>query len=551
MNNRKRLIQELEEIHKYIKAHHKYFHYKYESSITSMDKVKGRIKKKKKVGITCCIPLRLALYEMQMTRADGNTLLHATNGTFKATWTGKIKKNSQRITEGKVIGKTIKQAVDKGLLRTGDVIAFQNYTHTFVYSGEGYICYDGGSAAGDYSKGIKIDYSKHDKNLKIGEIIRWDIPKSTKTKEVKTVTKQIKFINKIAPMAVKDAAKSGILASITISQAILESGWGTSDLYKNANAIFGIKTHNWKGKTYTKESYEYEHGKKVLRKSVFRAYDNLQESISDHSDYLRTRKVDGVHLTYKAVVNETDYKKAAKALQKAGYSTYPNYAEMLIDIIKRYNLTKYDEQVKAATKKGTVEKPKDTATPSKAVDKSKTPAHPTKESKIFLDAGHGGKDSGATYGKRKESDDVLKLVLAIGKKLKAAGYKVGYSRQSDIYESPGKKAQDANDWKADYFFSFHRNCYNGKAHGYETLFYSHSSFKDAVMKDIRAKMKAIGFELRPDSQRKNLRVLNTTKAPALLFEVGFIDSKEDNKIFDAKFEDIVDAYVSVISKHCK
>lgn len=172
--------------------------------------------------------------------------------------------------------------------------------------------------------------------------------------------------------------------------------------------------------------------------------------------------------------------------------------------------------------------------------------------RIFIDPGHGGSDSGAVLGKRHESDDVLKLGLAIGSKLENtySNVVVGYSRKTDIYEKPSKKAQDGNNFKADYFFSFHRNCANGSAKGFETEYKSHSKVKDGIMKDIRTEMKAIGFVLRDDVQRDNLAVLNSTKMAALLFEIGFIDNPSDNKIFDYKFNDIVDAFVEVIGKWC-
>ena len=172
--------------------------------------------------------------------------------------------------------------------------------------------------------------------------------------------------------------------------------------------------------------------------------------------------------------------------------------------------------------------------------------------RIFIDPGHGGSDSGAVLGKRNESDDVLKLGLAIGEKLVKdySNVTVGYSRKTDIYEKPSKKAQDGNNFNADYFFSFHRNCATGSAKGFETEYKSHSTVKDGIMKDIRTKMKTIGFVLREDKQRDDLAVLNQTKAPALLFEVGFIDNATDNKIFDSKFNDIVNAFAEVIGKWC-
>ncbi len=172
--------------------------------------------------------------------------------------------------------------------------------------------------------------------------------------------------------------------------------------------------------------------------------------------------------------------------------------------------------------------------------------------RIFLDAGHGGKDSGATKGSRHEADDVLKVVKKVGKKLEEtySNVVVGYSRTSDIYESPSKKASDGNSFNADYFFSFHRNAYNGSAKGWETEYKSHSSVKDGIMSDLNKRMKKIGFAIRGDKQRDNLAVLNQTSMPALLFEIGFIDNSGDNKIFDSKFDDIVDAFVNAIGSNC-
>lgn len=172
--------------------------------------------------------------------------------------------------------------------------------------------------------------------------------------------------------------------------------------------------------------------------------------------------------------------------------------------------------------------------------------------RIFLDAGHGGSDPGASKGSRHEADDVLKVVKKVGKKLEEtySNVVVGYSRTSDIYESPSKKAADGNAFDADYFFSFHRNAYNGSARGWETEYKSHSSVKDSIMSDLNKRMKQIGFAIRGDKQRDNLAVLNQTVAPALLFEIGFIDNTSDNKIFDNKFNDIVDTFVEVIGDNC-
>lgn len=154
--------------------------------------------------------------------------------------------------------------------------------------------------------------------------------------------KQKNFIKVIGESAKKDMQTSHILASITTAQAILESGYGASELAKKANALFGIKKNGWTGKTYTVKSKEEINGKLVWKTSVFRKYDSYADSITDHSLYLMTRKADGKNLTYKKVVGECNYKKAAQALQNAGYSSYSNYANMLCNLIKKYKLTQYD-----------------------------------------------------------------------------------------------------------------------------------------------------------------------------------------------------------------
>ena len=142
------------------------------------------------------------------------------------------------------------------------------------------------------------------------------------------------FINEVAPGAIETYQKYGILPSITIAQAILESGWGKSRI---GNNIFGIKVgSNWKGKTRTAQTSEYINGKWVSTTATFRDYDSVAESIMDHAELVGTAS------RYEAVRNAKDYKEAARALQEAGYATDPGYAQKLINIIEQNNLTMYD-----------------------------------------------------------------------------------------------------------------------------------------------------------------------------------------------------------------
>jgi len=141
------------------------------------------------------------------------------------------------------------------------------------------------------------------------------------------------FIAKVGALAAADMVKSGILASLTVAQAILESGWGTSALATNANALFGIKADSrWNGRVYSTTTKEcYDGVNFVTVDALFRAYDSWEHSLDDHSAFLTGSS------RYAAVIGETDYKKACAAIHAAGYATAPDYAEKLINIIESMN----------------------------------------------------------------------------------------------------------------------------------------------------------------------------------------------------------------------
>ena len=168
---------------------------------------------------------------------------------------------------------------------------------------------------------------------------------------------------------------------------------------------------------------------------------------------------------------------------------------------------------------------------------------------IILDAGHGGFDNGATYADRVEKDEVLSLTLAVGERLEAAGYIVKYIRTEDVYESPYQKAAEANAVGGDAFISFHRNSsveenlYNGV----QALVYSLDSAEaTALGESINEQLAAVGFKNLGIEAVPELIVLRRTQMPAVLMEVGFINSDIDNQIFDEKFDQIADAIVQGI-----
>ena len=170
-------------------------------------------------------------------------------------------------------------------------------------------------------------------------------PAATKPK-----TEQEIFIEQIGAMARDDMSKTGVLACITIAQAILESGWGKSELAVNARNLFGMKKSlsgntwsgsTWGGKSYSKLTQEvYTSGPAVVQ-ADFRAYKSWTESVGDHSAYLRGAK-NGSRLRYAGLVGCKDYKKAAQIIKDGDYATAPDYVEKLCRIIEQYRLTEWD-----------------------------------------------------------------------------------------------------------------------------------------------------------------------------------------------------------------
>lgn len=191
---------------------------------------------------------------------------------------------------------------------------------------------------------------------------------------------QTEYIQKYASIAVKEMKRTGVPASITLAQGILESDSGRSALARKGNNHFGIKCHNdWSGK-----KMYFDDDK---RDECFRVYANAEASFRDHSDFLRGKD------RYKSLfdLKTTDYKAWAKGLKKAGYATDPNYANRLIGIIEQYELYEYDTKTKEKTPEppSVVETPKEI--PLEEVDRK------YKESLSFSTSRTYYKQNGATF----------------------------------------------------------------------------------------------------------------------------------------------------------
>lgn len=159
------------------------------------------------------------------------------------------------------------------------------------------------------------------------------------------------LIKAIAPKFQADSKKTGILASVSMAQCILESGWLKTQLAQNANNLFGMKakiSNNtwagsvWKGEVYTKKTKEWKNFRYVEVKANFRAYSSIEESIADHSAYL-IGAMNGENKRYPDIDKICDYKKAVQVIKDGGYATSPTYVEKLCSIIEKWQLTRYDD----------------------------------------------------------------------------------------------------------------------------------------------------------------------------------------------------------------
>ncbi len=162
---------------------------------------------------------------------------------------------------------------------------------------------------------------------------------------------------------------------------------------------------------------------------------------------------------------------------------------------------------------------------------------------VVLDAGHGGSNPGAVYQGRREKDDVLALTLAVGQILEANGVDVFYTRDDDTYESPYQKAQEGNQAGADYFVSIHRNSspYPNQYSGVETLVYNRYGEAARLANNINDRLEQVGFINQGVNEQQNLVVLRRTQMPAVLVEVGFINTDADNALLDARFNETAQA----------
>jgi flagellum-specific peptidoglycan hydrolase FlgJ len=138
------------------------------------------------------------------------------------------------------------------------------------------------------------------------------------------------YVERFKAIAIKEMNLYGIPASITLAQGLFESGFGNGELARVANNHFGIKcTSDWTGRSYYKDDDQPN--------DCFRVYNNPEDSYRDHSEFLKRKRYAKLF-----ELDRNDYEGWARGLKECGYATNPQYAQLLINAIVKYQLAQYD-----------------------------------------------------------------------------------------------------------------------------------------------------------------------------------------------------------------
>ncbi|MED1787644.1 glucosaminidase domain-containing protein [Brevibacillus laterosporus] len=316
------------------------------------------------------------------------------------------------------------------------------------------------------------------------------------------------FFSKLAPIAIEEMKRTGIPASLTIAQGILESGWGGSELAVNANNWFGIKGVGPAG-SYERDSPEEENGKKITRRSSFRKYDDWTDSVRDHSEFLLKPR-------YSKIIN-ADWRTACHEIEKAGYATDSQYAEKLIKRIEEYQLYKYDQ----------------------GVDRVATPI-------LIIDPGHGGTDSGAVGNGLREKDLTLQISLYQFNRFKELGLPVAITRTTDIPLTPPQRTAAVKQSGAKFCISNHINA--GRGEGVEAIHSIHAC--EELAKVLAQSVADCGQKFRKAYSRQGnggtdyyFMHRDTGTVDTTIMEYGFIDNKGDAERLESNWEVYAEAVV--------
>lgn len=328
------------------------------------------------------------------------------------------------------------------------------------------------------------------------------------------------FIARIAPIAVAEHKRTGVPASLTLAQAIVESRSGTSELAVNANALFGIKGEGPAG-SYEKVSDEYVNGIRIEKRSAFRKYNDWDESIRDHSEFLLKPR-------YRNVIG-ADWRTACVEVARAGYATDPNYAAKLTKVIEQYLLYEYDAEVNRKV-----------------------------ALKVAIDGGHGPD----TPGKRTPDGSMREYQFnsAVAKRVRELlaeyeGVSVLFVHEDGRDVPLGERTDRANKWRANVYISIHADAAGPggwyDANGITTFVYTKA---DEATCKLAANVQAslIGHTGRRDRgvKQADFYVLRKTEMTAILCECGFMTNREEAALLksDAYRDKVARAIVDGLAK---
>ena len=310
------------------------------------------------------------------------------------------------------------------------------------------------------------------------------------------------FIEKIAGYVRKHAPQYGICVySPIIAQAVLESAFGTSELAKVHN-YFGLKYR--KDRCPTASGYYIKVGSEQNANGSYNSsemkwfqFANMEMGVLGYLDFINIPN-------YAALKGETDPEAYLEKIKAAGYATSLKYVDNLMNVIEKYDLTRFDDtEVKTMAK-------------------------------VFLSAGHGGSDPGATAYSLKEKNINLQTLLACKDVLESHGVTVACSRIKDENDPVSQEVNEANASGADIAVSFHVNA--GGGDGFEAFYYSMST-KGLKLAQLGEKyVKALGQNSRGVKTGNHLYFVKRTTMPAVLFESFFVDNDKDNDIGDTTAE---------------
>ena len=315
------------------------------------------------------------------------------------------------------------------------------------------------------------------------------------------------FIKDIAALVQKYAPQYGICVySPVIAQACLESGYGTSELARNANNYFGLKFKRAVSKDHYIKVGSEQNPDGSYTSSVMKwcKFDNMEEGVKGYFDFISAER-------YAGLKGLTDPEAYLKTIKAAGYATSHKYVENLMNVIKENNLTVYDPEVKGLENKG-----------------EKTMA------KVFLSAGHGGSDPGAVANGLREKDINLQVLLSCKEELERHGVTAVCSRTTDANDPVSDEVKEANAAGADLAVSFH--CNAGGGDGFEAFYYSGSSNGKKLAQCLEKRVKALGQNSRGLKTGDHLYFVRKTTMTAVLAESFFVDNLADMQIGDTLAE---------------